>query len=372
MHGPADIGVRLRRWPRTITADDQALAALCLQACCELFEAPRAVLLIDNGDEPWLNIATMNEGEFTWREDENLSLESVVPEELAERSFFNEGAIDPRLRQMIGEGKILSIGVPAESRQGRLFVCGPKLDSKLALAAADVVSALLTVQFEASAQLRNAVREAVEQERIRVARDLHDGLLQSFTGVVLQLETVHSMLVTDPLNAQRIITETQGLIMSDQRELRRFVEELSPRRATSETQFHFSQRLEELRSRFANQWGIEVVINVADIDPVVSSFLGQETFRLISEAVTNSAKHGSASAVKVGVRTAGSEMHIVVSDNGSGFPFHGRLMLKEILESGNGPIMLAERVSSLNGNLTVDSTEGGAIVTMTVPLGFGG
>lgn len=372
MHGPADIGVRLRRWPRTISADDQLLAELCLRSCCELFEAARAVLLIDNAEEPWLNIATMNDGEFTWREDEDLSLESIVPEELAARSFFTEGSIDPRLRQMVGEGAILSIGVPTQSLQGRLFVCGPKLDSQLALAAADIVSALLTVQFEASAQLRSAVREAVEQERLRVARDLHDGLLQSFTGVVLQLETVHSMLVTDPLDAQRLITQTQGLIMSDQRELRRFVEELSPRRTTSPTKFDFSQRLEELRSRFRNQWGIEVTINVADIDPVVSSFLGQETFRLISEAVTNSAKHGRASAVKVGVRTAGSEMHIEVSDNGSGFPFHGRLMLKEILESGNGPIMLAERVSSLNGNLTVDSTERGATVTMTVPLGFGG
>ncbi len=366
-----DIRVKLRRWPRQIVADDRALAGLCLESCCELFEAPRAVLLIDNGDEPWLNIATMNRGEFTWLEDENLSLESIVPEELADRSFFIEGTIDPRLRQMIGEGPILSIGVAADSLQGRLFVCGPKLDSKCALATADVVSALLAIQFEASAQLRNAVREAVEQERIRVARDLHDGLLQSFTGVVLQLETVHSMLVTDPLGAQRIITETQGLIMSDQRELRRFVEELSPRRAIAETKFDFAQRLEDLRSRFENQWGIQVAFDVANIDPLVSGFLGQETFRLISEAVTNSAKHGSASEVRVGLRTAGSEMHIEVSDNGSGFPFHGRLTLAEMLESGNGPTMLAERVSSLNGNITVDSTERGAIVTMTVPLGFG-
>jgi len=366
-----DICVKLRRWPRRIVADDRSLARLCLEFCRELFEAPQVVLLIDSGDEPWLNIASMNQGGFTWVEDENLSLESVVPEELAERSFFIVGTIDPRLRQMIGEGPVLSIGVAAESLQGRLFVCGPKLDAELAIATADIVVALLAIQFEASAQLRNAVREAVEQERTRVARDLHDGLLQSFTGVVLQLETVHSLLVTDPLDAQRIITETQGLIMSDQRELRRFVEELSPRRAAAATKFDFAQRLEDLRSRFANQWGIRVAFDVADIDPIVSGFLGQETFRLISEAVTNSAKHGRASDIQVGLRTAGSEMHIAVSDNGSGFPFHGRLTLEEMLESGSGPTMLAERVSSLNGNLTVDSTDRGAVVTMTVPLGFG-
>jgi signal transduction histidine kinase len=372
MQGPGEISVKLRRWPRTILADDHELARVCLQACCELFEAPRAILLIDFGDEPWLNIATMNQGEFTWLEDEDLSLESVVPEELVERSFFIEETIDPRLRKMIDKQTILSIGVPAQSLQARLFVCGPKLDPELALGAADMVSTLMTIQFEASAQLRNAVREAVEQDRTRVARDLHDGLLQSFTGVVLQLETVHSLLVTDPLNAQRMITETQGLIMSDQRELRRFVEELSPRRTTTATEFDFAQRLEELRSRFANQWKIHVIFNIADIDPHVSGFLGQETFRLISEAVTNSAKHGGATRVQVGLRTAGSEMHIEVSDNGTGFPFHGRLTLPEMRKSGRGPTMLAERISSLNGNITVDSTERGATVTMTVPLGFGG
>ena len=88
--------------------------------------------------------------------------------------------------------------------------------------------------------------------------------------------------------------------------------------------------------------------------------------------MTNSAKHGGASKVQVGLRTAGSEMHIEVSDNGTGFPFHGRLTLPEMRKSGRGPTMLAERISSLNGNITVDSTERGATVTMTVPLGFGG
>jgi signal transduction histidine kinase len=64
-------------------------------------------------------------------------------------------------------------------------------------------------------------------------------------------------------------------------------------------------------------------------------------------------------------------MHIEVADNGTGFPFHGRLTLDEMRESRTGPTVLAERVSSLNGTLTVDSTESGAVVTMTVPLGFG-
>ncbi len=366
----AAVCAKIRQWPRRILADDHALARLCLEQCCHVFEAPRAVLLIDNGEEPWLNIATMNDGEFTWIEDEDLSLESVVAEEYEDRSFFVE-AIDSRLRRLIGGEAILSVAVLADSLQARLFLCDSKLPAEVALAVADPVGVLIALQFEACTQLGSAVREGIEQERLRVARDLHDGLLQSFTGVVLQLETVHSLLVAEPQAAQRMVTQAQGLIMSDQRELRRFVEELSPRRSRVTSKFEFADRLEEMRARFHDQWGIRVVIDVASIDPDVSSFLGQETFRLISEAVTNSAKHGRASDVTVAVRTAGSEMHIEVSDNGSGFPFHGRLTLEEMRASGSGPTMLAERVASLNGNLTVDSTERGALVTMTVPLGFG-
>ena len=386
MQSLVEVCAKLRDWPRVVLEDDRALAQLCLEECSRVFDSRRAVLLFDNGDEPWLNIATLSDGDFLWLEDEDLSLDSVVAEELGDRSFFIdrqgafhfaeagktiEDAIDARVRRLIGEGTILSAGIATQSLQGRLFVCDPCVELDVALTAADAVGALLAVQFEASTQLGNSIREAVEQERVRVARDLHDGLLQSFTGVVLQLETVHSTLVTDPDRAQQILTQTQGMIMSDQRELRRFVEELKPRRERPAAKFDFTERLEDLRSRFANQWGIGVEIDVANIDPVVLGMLGHETFRLISEAVTNSAKHGGATDVRVGVRTAGSEMHIEVSDNGSGFPFHGRLTLEEMRQSGSGPTMLAERISSLNGNITVDSTESGSVVTMTVPLGFG-
>jgi signal transduction histidine kinase len=387
MRSLGDVCAKLRRWPRRISPDHRSLAQEVLERSCMLFEAPRALVVIDDGDQPWLNIASLTGREFTWREEEDLSLESVVDVELADRAFFVgadgmvacaggrpmriDAAIDVRIRSEMGAVPLLSVPIVADALQGRLFVLDPGLDPEICLAVAEPLSGLLGIKFEASAELRNAVREAVGQDRTRVARDLHDGLLQSFTGVVLQLETVHSMFESDPQNAKRMITETQGLIMSDQRELRQFVEQLRPRPSAPESQFDLAARMEDLRSRFSNQWGIEVKFDVQNVDPVVSGFIGQETFRLIAEAVTNSAKHGRATDVSVGLRTAGSEMQIEVADNGTGFPFHGRRTLDQLRDSGEGPIVLAERVSSLNGNLTVDSTESGATVTMTVPLGFG-
>ncbi len=366
---------QLRQWPTRVAPDHRVLARECLERCCRIFGSKHAILLIDDGDEPWVNIAVLDKGEFTWTEDEQLGLDGAMANEVAERAFVvddtNRRAIDPRIARLIGEGSALSIAVPGDSIQAHLFVCEATLDTDVARLIASPIAVLIASQLEATAELHSAVRVAVSEERVRVARDLHDGLLQSFTGVVLQLETIHSTLETDPQEARRMITETQALIMSDQRDLRRFVEQLRPRPTRGETKFDFTARLEDLRSRFANQWGIRIAFDVAEIDPLVSGFIGQETFRLIHEAVTNSAKHGRASDVRVDVRTAGSEMQIEVADNGTGFPFHGRLTLDEMRQSGNGPTVLAERVSSLNGSLVVDSTESGATVRMTVPLGFG-
>ena len=108
------------------------------------------------------------------------------------------------------------------------------------------------------------------------------------------------------------------------------------------------------------------------IDPLVAKSLGQETFRIIQEAVTNSAKHGAASHIVVRVSSADNAMKIEFVDDGSGFPFHGRMTLAAIRESGVGPAMLAERVAALNGDLAVESSGAGARVEISVPLGFAG
>jgi signal transduction histidine kinase len=65
-------------------------------------------------------------------------------------------------------------------------------------------------------------------------------------------------------------------------------------------------------------------------------------------------------------------MRIEVVDDGNGFPFHGRMTLNAIRESGIGPAMLAERVAALNGELSVESSGAGAKLEIFVPLGFVG
>jgi signal transduction histidine kinase len=383
-----DAYTRLRLWPRHLAGDERVAAQECAEFCRELFRAGCVLLALEQGDEPWLTIAVADDSGFSWNEEQEGDFWPIVATELEDATFYLHpdsdrvtiagsdaaatvpDAIAADLRKQLGTDGILSAAINTENVRARLFACAPEAGEEMLLLAE--VAALLTgSRLEAAVRSAALVSEAVVEERRGVARDLHDGLLQSFTGVVLQLETIHSILAETPDEARRLITETQATMMADQRELRRFVEQLRPNVTRREATFDFMARLADLRTRFASQWGVHLTVDVDRVDPAVSPFIGHETFRLIHEAVTNSAKHGRASEVRVGVRTTNNEMHIEVADNGGGFPFQGTLTLDELKKSGQGPLMLADRLQSLNGNLAVESNESGATVRMSVPLGWG-
>lgn len=381
-----EIWRRLRQWPRGLSVDKRAQVKQTLEACRTIFNAPRVVLAWEEHEEPWLVVASRSDDSFEWTEEEPERYAPLVDPALTDVSFYATSSsfciidgdappvatpINQQFRKNYDMQDVLSAPLKGESIEGRLFIIGPRDVPEHMLLVTDLVGLLVERSMDFAVSIRTSAHEAVQEERQRVARDLHDGLLQSFTGIVLQLETIHSLVDTEPAEARRRITDIEGVIMTDQRELRAYVEQLRPRRRV-DVPFDFHGRIEELRRRFESQWGIRVALELANINPLVAKSLGSETFRLIQEAVTNSAKHGAASHVRVKVSTGDSRIRIEVADDGTGFPFHGCKDLEEIRESGIGPSMLAERVAALNGDLAVESSGTGATVRISVPLGFAG
>ena len=367
---PDELLRRLASWPRGLNVDQRKTVRQALGACRAIFEAPRALIAWEEHEEPWLIVASLTDHGFTWTEEEPEKYLPLVNSSSADSTFVGDAvAIHGDFRAAYGLHDVLSAPIRGEAVQGRLFVAEPRVRDVLS---GEMVGLLLERTLDYTASLRASSREAVQQERVRVARDLHDGLLQSFTGIVLQLETIHSLIESDPADARRMITAIEGVIMNDQRELRSYVEQLRPRRRV-DVPFDFGSRMQELRSRFETQWGVGVSFDIdSATDPLVAKSLGLETFRIIQEAVTNSAKHGSASHVTVRLTSCDNRMLIEVIDDGSGFPFHGRMNLQKIRESGIGPAILAERVAALNGDLAVESSGSGAKLEISVPLGIAG
>lgn len=369
MNFAEELSNRLRAWPRTMQDDMNVLVRESLSACRAIFGASKAVAVWEEREEPGVTCACDDDAGFRLQE-----LDDAEGDRLVEgRSlFFDDGSgtrVDRGIRERIGPASFVAVPVDADQVEGWLFVVEPQMERAEALCTASAVAAMFAFHVDAVRRC-NALRAGVAaEERMKVARDLHDGLLQSFTGVVLQLETVHALLSADSEEAGRLLTQVQASIMADQRELRAYVEGLRPRRR-GELTFDFGGRLREMKQRFEEQWRIGVEIDSGDVDPHVHGMLGQETFRIVQEAVTNAARHGGATRVDVRLRTGEGMLVVDVRDNGGGLPVRGTLTLAEMVQKGIGPASLGERITALNGDLTAESTDQGLSLRIAVPLGW--
>lgn len=374
-----DISAPLRAWPRTLHDRVELAIHDALATIASTFSSPCVVAAWEYREEPGLTISTTREQELESRVvDDDAAYRPLIDGALEQSVFVIEDVtadsrafVHPDLLVHAGAKRLVVVPILAEAVEGVVLIGEPALDSEAALCAGATTGALLASAVDWTARCRRVRSEVAAEERLRVARDLHDGLLQSFTGIVLQLETVHALVERDAGDAQRLLTRLQAALMADQRELRAYVDALRPKRR-NELTFDFNERLRDMCQRFEEQWGTRVNVDAGAVDPHVGGMLGQETFRIVQEAVTNAARHGGASKVDVTLRTDGDMLMLAVADNGAGLPVRGRMSLAEMVEKGIGPSSLGERVAALNGQGVADSSDDGLRLEIALPLGWAG
>jgi signal transduction histidine kinase len=383
----------ISNWLRSpLPPDAEELTSEALQNATAIFGCSRALLVWEETEEPWQNVDAWLHGE---RHSERgpRRYHPVVDERVGRHHFHTPDALgneqvvvfgtDEFPRQIPGPvvhevlarrfqmRSILSLDLHGQTIDGRLFLLNPaRIDRFLS----EIAASIVVSRFDMQASIQTARSDAVTEQMLRVARDLHDGLLQSFTGVVLQLETVHQILESDPVQAQKMITQLEAVLMADQRELRAYLQKLrpGPRVRMTEQDFNLRARLGDLVRRYKDQWDLEVSFDLEPMDRTLLESLGWETYRIIAEAVSNSAKHGEAKRVGITVGTEGDRLRIVVEDDGKGLAIKGRYNLVELSAKRQGPTVLGERVASLNGDGVLESSDNGLKIAITLPLGWKG
>jgi signal transduction histidine kinase len=93
-----------------------------------------------------------------------------------------------------------------------------------------------------------------------------------------------------------------------------------------------------------------------------------DVYFIVTEALFNVGRHAHASSVRVEMADDPRELRIVVADNGCGFPFLGRYDHAALIAKNIGPATLKERIVSLQGTLTIESTPNGARLEISIPL----
>jgi signal transduction histidine kinase len=211
------------------------------------------------------------------------------------------------------------------------------------------------------------------EERIRLARDLHDGVLQSLTGIGLRLAAVRGLLDENPPAAREAVKTLQDLIAREQSDLRFFIKELKPPPLARDGEgASLAGSVAELVRRMEMEWGLRAELRMQGLEGPIAEPLARDVYHVVREALVNAVRHGGASAVRLLIaRSEGDSLSITVADNGRGFPFHGRYSHADLVRDNLGPRNLRERIVSLQGSLAIDSTAAGARLDIAIPSAEG-
>jgi two-component system sensor histidine kinase UhpB len=208
------------------------------------------------------------------------------------------------------------------------------------------------------------VLRAQEEERRRLARDLHDEVNQALTAILLRLEALSQAA---PPELSEELGELKRLVNQAMSELLQLARHLRP---TALDDHGLLPAMASHVRRFAAQTGIKADLNASGSDAQLQPDEEIAVYRIAQEALANVARHADASQVLVSLRTDADGVELTVRDDGRGFEFEAPVGSGAAFDSEGGLGLggMAERARLVGGELTIESRPGaGTELCLRVP-----
>jgi signal transduction histidine kinase len=213
----------------------------------------------------------------------------------------------------------------------------------------------LALRVESLARSRADIVAATDAERRRIERDLHDGTQQRLVSLAMNLGMARARLADAPEPALQAIADAHDEAMLALTELGDFIRGLHPAVLND-------RGLDAALSGLAARAPLPVRLRVEVARPAAPSIEAVAYF-IVSEALTNVAKHAQANRAEVTVSRGGDLLRIVVTDDG-----RGGAVARDGGGPGSGLRGLAQRAAAVDGKLTIDSPPGGpTVITAELP-----
>jgi signal transduction histidine kinase len=205
-------------------------------------------------------------------------------------------------------------------------------------------------------QLSKRLLTIQEQERVRIAREVHDELGQALTAMKIDLQQIarrHAVLEEPLVPIAHTIDSTVDLV-------RRIAGDLRPAILDD---LGISAALEQQLRRLRESTGIETALTVSE-EPELDMLTGATFYRITREALANVVRHAGASRVEVSLGTSGGTAVLEIRDNGRGITPEA-----VIAPSSLGLLGIRERAELLGGSMAIDGRSGeGTVLTVTLPV----
>ena len=204
--------------------------------------------------------------------------------------------------------------------------------------------------------------EMQEEERKRVAREIHDGPAQSLANLVMRVEVAQNMLHQDLEKADKELEELKNIVRSSVKDVRKIIYDLRP---MSLDDLGLIPTLRKYIEDFIDDTGIEIEFEVLGQEKELPSTHEITVFRLVQESLNNIKKHARADTGRVRLEFASENLNILIVDDGVGFN------PKNDKTDSYGITSMKERCNLLDGEFDLESSKHrGTRIRIKLPLEF--
>ncbi|MGH9354288.1 MAG: sensor histidine kinase [Terriglobia bacterium] len=207
-------------------------------------------------------------------------------------------------------------------------------------------------------------------ERACVARDLHDGVIQSLIALEMRVDVLRRQAIGVSSDAAEKLESVRGFLREEVINLRELMQKLqlddvAPRQ--------LGVYVSEMLDKFQRETGINTSFAPEFDTALFSPRVSREVAKIVHEALTNVRKHSGAHRVRVGLESENSLWKLVIEDDGKGFEFSGRLSQADLDVVHKGPRVIGERVRAIKGELAIEShpSQGSRLEIRFAPKGYG-
>jgi len=363
---------RLAAWPLSlVSADMKAALETLMEHAAKVLGKPQLVVLWQEQDSPSGTIAVWCQGELQLVE----IADHTLWVSLDEAGFLHRpaGAIVSKhrlaglleglahvpglqLRLARGAKHAYSAHFSGICSYGELFVLNPTCYQEEGPSLTAIIAARIASELERLALLRDISRSARFEERTRLARDLHDSVLQDLTAASLRLKLT---MAHAPEELKPDLGVVSGLMLDQQQRIRHYVEHVQAPSVPNECSL--LPTLRDCAATLRRRWNCDITITIEPPQLKLRQALALEISQLLSEATANAVRHGEATHLELVAKLQQTSLELRITDNGKG-------MVPKAQHASMAPASLTARVADLRGELTITGVAAGLTILISLPV----
>ena len=219
-------------------------------------------------------------------------------------------------------------------------------------------------ELQQAQEMALSIIRAQEEERKRIAREIHDGPAQSMANIVMRTEYCIKLLDMSPEQVRSELFSLQNLVRLSLMDVRKIIFDLRPMVLDD---LGLAPAIKRYLSNYKEQYGLQVEFLCFGQQRRLDSSVEVALFRIVQELVSNIHKHARAKNAVVKIELLRKKINVHVKDDGIGFDLEQVMSDKD--REGYGLIGMRERVQLLSGDINIDTAPGqGTSINLTIPI----